>query len=372
MFRIRILIVVLSFVFLDGHAQNLFANPGFEDINICTEYHASCAPEAWFHIPATVYPLRGSSAQRPVLGHKFMVLPVASVLPGFNNKRRFVYSMLTCPLVKGEKYNLSFYITAAGKPFERLDFYFSEKEPTLYNFNVLNKTPTFIITEQHIDAVYKTVWHHVQYEFTAGINAQFCVIGNFSALRRVYEMKDAMNASGDIFYFIDEITLKPLSDNNLCPGYNDNIQKIYAQDYRHTDNITIVKDTPVIVKKPRFIKDTVTIPSVLFDVNSTLLKPAIVKILDSVVDKLSTLRVAKIEINGHTDNTGTIVKNEALSLSRAESVRKYLAEKLPKFSEQLFVAGKGQDFPVADNKTETGRSKNRRVEIILTFVKIEN
>jgi len=373
MFRLRILIVVFNFASLDSYAQNLFANPGFEDINICTEYHASCAPEAWFHIPATVYPVKGRFAQRPVLGHMLMVLPVASVLPGFNDKRRFVYSMLTCPLVKGEKYNLSFYIAAAaGRPFEKLDFYFSDREPTLGSFNVLNKTPTFSLTEQHIDAVYKTVWHHVQYEFTAGTNSQFCVIGNFFPLRHVYEMKDAMNASGDIFYFIDEITLKPLSDNNLCPGYNDNIKKNYAQDYRHTNDITVIKDTPVIPKKPRFIKDTVTIPSVLFDVNSALIKPAIIKILDSMVDKIGKLKVAKIEINGHTDNTGTIVKNEALSLSRAESVRKYLAEKLPKFSEQLFVAGKGQDFPVADNNTETGRSKNRRVEIILTFVKIEN
>jgi outer membrane protein OmpA-like peptidoglycan-associated protein len=143
---------------------------------------------------------------------------------------------------------------------------------------------------------------------------------------------------------------------------------MYAQNYRHTDDITLVKDTPVIIRPPQYSRDTVTIPSVLFEVNSAVLKPAIIKILDSVINKISNVKIAKIEINGHTDNTGTAATNEALSLSRAESVKKYLDQKLPQLSGQLFVSGKGQNFPIAENKTENGRRKNRRVEIILTTV----
>jgi outer membrane protein OmpA-like peptidoglycan-associated protein len=362
----------LLFIFHNAPGQNLFANPGFEDINNCVEFHADCAPEAWFNIPATNYLVKGRFAQRPVLGHMVLLIPVGSVLQNFNNKRRFIYSLLICPLVNGEKYELSFYINTANKPFEKLDFYFTEKEPTLSNLNVLNKTPTFSITPENIDADLKMGWKHVAYTFTANGNMQFCVIGNFSRLQQAYEMKDAMNSSGDIFYFMDEILLKPLFDPVLCAGYNDNIKKMYAQNYRHTDDITVVKDTPVPAKKPRFITDTVTIPSVLFDVNSALLKPAIIKILDSVINKISSAKIAKVEINGHTDNTGTVAKNEALSLSRAESVRKYLEEKLPQLSGQLFASGKGQNFPLAGNETEMGRRKNRRVEIILTTINIQN
>ncbi len=362
----------LLLIFHKAPGQNLFANPGFEDINNCIEYHADCAPEAWFNIPATNYLVKGRLAQRPVIGNMVLLVPVGSVLQKFNNKRRFVYTLIACPLVNGEKYRLSFYINTANNPFEKLDFYFTEKEPTLGNLNVLNKTPTFTITPQHIDADFKLGWKHVAYEFTANGNLQFCVIGNFSPLQQVYEMKDAMNGSGDVFYFIDEILLKSLSGIPLCAGYTNNIKKMYAQDYRHTDNITVVKDTPVIVKKRWFITDTVTIPSVLFNVNSALLKPAIIKILDSVINNISGTNIVKIEINGYTDNTGTVTRNEALSLSRAESVKKYLEEKLPQLSTQLFVSGKGQNFPVAGNETETGRRKNRRVEIILTTVEIQN
>jgi len=370
---VRKLIFLCSFfVSSDSYTQNLFANPGFEEINNCVEYHADCAPEAWFNIPAANHMVKGRNAQKPVLGHMLLLVPVANVMANFNNKRRFVYTMLTCPMVVGEKYALSFFIHTANKPFEKLDFYFSDKEPTLSSFNVRDKTAAFSITPQHIDADYKMGWKHIQYEFTANQNAQFCVIGNFLPLEQSYEMKDAMNSGGDIFYFVDEIGLKPLSNNSQCPAYADNIKKMYTQDYRHTDDITIIKDTPVIVRKPEFKTDTITIPSVLFDVNSALIKPAIVRILDSVIDRVSNLKVARIEINGHTDNTGTIEKNEALSVSRAESVRKYLAEKLLGLSERLFVKGKGQAFPIADNKTEGGRTRNRRVEVILTLFQVQN
>lgn len=373
MHKTRLLFSVsLLFVFHNAPCQNLFANPGFEDVNNCVEYRTDCAPEAWFNIPAVNYGVKGRFAPRPVLGDLLLMLPVGNVLQNFNSKRHFVYSMLTCPLVTGEKYKLSFYINAANQTFEKLDFYFTEKEPTLSNLNVLNKTPTFTITPQHIDADFKLGWKHVAYEFTANGNQQFCVIGNFSPMQQVYEMKDAMNASGDVFYFIDEILLKPLSNSTLCAGYDDNIKKMYAQNYRHKDDITVVKDTPVIVKKPTYITDTVTIPSVLFDLNSAVLKPAIFKILDSVINNVSSNKIVRIEINGHTDNTGTVARNETLSLSRAESVRKYLEEKLPQFSGLLFVSGKGQNFPVAGNETETGRRKNRRVEIVLTTVSTQN
>ncbi|HNG63204.1 MAG TPA: OmpA family protein, partial [Ferruginibacter sp.] len=76
--------------------------------------------------------------------------------------------------------------------------------------------------------------------------------------------------------------------------------------------------------------------------------------------------VEKVEINGHTDNTGRAATNEALSLARAGSVKKYLDTKLPLLSIKIVISGKGQNFPVAGNDTESGRARNRRVEIILT------
>ncbi len=113
----------------DIYAQNLFANPGFEDINNCTEYHADCAPEAWFNIPATNYLVKGIKAQKPVLGNMLLLVPVGNVMENFNNKRRFIYTLLTCPLVQGEKYALSFFIHTGKKPLKNLIFILQIKSP---------------------------------------------------------------------------------------------------------------------------------------------------------------------------------------------------------------------------------------------------
>jgi outer membrane protein OmpA-like peptidoglycan-associated protein len=358
---------ILSFCSLlffgNGYAQNLFANPGFEDRNLCAEHGTPCAVEAWFNIPAMLYPVYNQFAKKPVHGNKFLVVPVQNVVTAYKDQKPCIYTMLGCPLLKGERYVLSFYIAAKERIFERLDFYFTDKEPMLDNINELSNTAAFSITELNIDAAYNVEWNHVKYEFTATSNSKFCLIGNFTAMRRTYERKDAMNVSGDILYFIDDISLRPLTDKAACPEYKDNIGKIYAQNYRHTDNTTINKG-------PQFVKDTITIPGVLFDVSSTVLKPAITKILDSVIKGISQAKFEKIEIIGHTDNTGTAASNETLSLSRAGMVKQYLVKKVPRLSAKLSVTGKGQYSPIASNETEEGRTKNRRVEIILTSINI--
>jgi outer membrane protein OmpA-like peptidoglycan-associated protein len=69
----------------------------------------------------------------------------------------------------------------------------------------------------------------------------------------------------------------------------------------------------------------------------------------------------KLSIAGHTDNTGKPDKNQALSVARAESVKTYLTGKGVNES-RLTASGFGQDQPIADNTTTSGKAKNRRVE----------
>ena len=69
----------------------------------------------------------------------------------------------------------------------------------------------------------------------------------------------------------------------------------------------------------------------------------------------------RVEIQGHTDNQGDPNFNRLLSEKRAQSIKDYLVKKgVP--SDRMTVKGYGEDKPVADNKTETGRAKNRRIE----------
>jgi OOP family OmpA-OmpF porin len=65
---------------------------------------------------------------------------------------------------------------------------------------------------------------------------------------------------------------------------------------------------------------------------------------------------------GHTDSVGTDAYNQKLSVRRADAVKKYLVSK-GIADNRIQIEGKGESQPVADNKTDDGRAKNRRVQI---------
>ena len=363
--RLILLIFIFSF-YIDTTAQNLFANAGFEEINVCTEYRATCAPEAWYYIKPTTNPLiNDRAAPRPLLGTNILLVPVHNVFDP-TGTRPYVYTMLACPLVAGEKYKLSFYINTSNRKFYNLDFYFSDKEPATRYFNTTNISPAFSITINEIVAEMKQGWQAVEYFFTATGNERFCMLGNLSQAMD-YEIKEKMNSSGTVFYFLDEIKLATLNNIPLCDGYAHHIKVMYDQDSRHTDHTLL--DVEIIKPKPLvFITDTISIPAVFFETNSARLKPSFQKIMDSIAGMLAGKAISKIDIIGHTDNKGKQEDNMLLSLNRAQAVKNYLVNKLPQYTDNTFIVGKGQDQPIADNATELGRTKNRRVEIILTII----
>ena len=85
-------------------------------------------------------------------------------------------------------------------------------------------------------------------------------------------------------------------------------------------------------------------------------------ILDEASDTLKKYPDLKIEVGGHTDNTGNTQANEALSQKRAEAVMKYLVDKGAK-ADLLSAKGYGPNQPIADNGTADGKAQNRRVEL---------
>lgn len=87
-------------------------------------------------------------------------------------------------------------------------------------------------------------------------------------------------------------------------------------------------------------------------------------ILDKLIPVIEDVPDTKLKIIGHTDNIGGKSYNDNLSLNRAKSVASYLsAGGIDRNS--IIEQGKGFSQPVADNTTEQGRAKNRRVEILL-------
>ncbi len=95
-----------------------------------------------------------------------------------------------------------------------------------------------------------------------------------------------------------------------------------------------------------------------------LSKPASYRMLDEIFESAVVAEGLKLGVYGHTDNKGSDDVNVPLSQNRAEAVRSYLLKKGLK-QNQIEAKGYGSEKPIADNSTEAGRSKNRRVEIVL-------
>jgi outer membrane protein OmpA-like peptidoglycan-associated protein len=86
--------------------------------------------------------------------------------------------------------------------------------------------------------------------------------------------------------------------------------------------------------------------------------------LQKLVSFLKANTTVKIEIGGHTDNTGDKKANLLLSQNRANSVKTFLTSKGIAAS-QLVSKGYGDTVPVASNDNDTGRSQNRRTEFVI-------
>lgn len=103
---------------------------------------------------------------------------------------------------------------------------------------------------------------------------------------------------------------------------------------------------------------------ILFDVNSSAMKPAAKNNLANLAKILNKYEDTEILVEGHTDATGSNDHNLDLSLRRAQSVSNYMAG-LEVMSTRFRIMGYGEDQPIMSNETPEGRQANRRVEIAI-------
>jgi outer membrane protein OmpA-like peptidoglycan-associated protein len=108
-----------------------------------------------------------------------------------------------------------------------------------------------------------------------------------------------------------------------------------------------------------------TIPNdISFDSGRHDIKPNLRPILDQFAQGLAQQQSTEVRIIGHTDNTGSDAVNNPLSVNRAQSTRDYLVARGVNAS-RITIDGRGEREPIADNSTEAGRARNRRIEIFL-------
>ncbi|MDR2588043.1 MAG: OmpA family protein, partial [Spirochaetales bacterium] len=110
---------------------------------------------------------------------------------------------------------------------------------------------------------------------------------------------------------------------------------------------------------------TLTLENIQFPADSARLVPSEKQKLDRLCEILRKYPTRDILITGHTALAGKAEGRQRLSEDRAASVGAYLLEKGVRSKERMNFRGMGAEVPVADNRTEEGRTKNRRVEITI-------
>lgn len=127
------------------------------------------------------------------------------------------------------------------------------------------------------------------------------------------------------------------------------------------DLLTYLRSSPTTVDPNKWFEfDRLT-----FNTGDATLRPESQEQLNNVAAILKSYPNAKVKIGAYTDNTGDSAANMALSQRRADSVRRQLIS-MGIAEERLEAEGYGEQHPVADNSTEAGRARNRRVAMRIT------
>jgi OOP family OmpA-OmpF porin len=163
-------------------------------------------------------------------------------------------------------------------------------------------------------------------------------------------------------------TVPGVAKYNGCPipdtdgdGVNDDEDRCPTiPGVKENQGCPIVKEE--IIKKVQFAAH-----NIFFATGSSKLLPTSSKALLAVAKILKDDANLKLDIEGHTDITGTPAKNQVLSENRAKAVLEFIKTKGGVDESRMTAAGYGDTKPIADNKTAKGRAMNRRVELKLKY-----
>ncbi len=264
--------------------------------------------------------------------------------------REYVQAKLTSTLIKGETYTVSFYVSLA----ERSDFAVKEFGIRFSEFPVAVDTRKVLSnlhwsqlegdTSTALEIGYSKFysdekdWILITDEFVANGTENYMVIGNFKDNRRTQKFQTKRNITKGSYYYLDMVSVHKQKDAL------DYVSKEKGKDYE-LEAVHVFKD-------------------VLFHFNKATLKKTVQQELDEVFSYLTANPSVQIKISGHTDDVGSEVFNQKLSLNRAKSVATFLSTKGVS-EDRIRYEGFGSAKPVSTNKTKAGRLLNRRVEFVL-------
>ncbi len=377
-----------SIIFLLGKmvfAQNLIPNPGFEEHKNCLGFNTQL--KEWimpvgdyYHYlsdcPVGKAQYNGEEKNKP---HEGKCL--AGICLHSNEAGEYMLAKLNAPLQKDLEYIFSGYILLASEKQDKyINFTHIEVALTDKAYTVTNPSHIFFDPQISIPLSFEKKekeWIYISGKFIASGNEAYFLIGNFlpvtnitdelneymllapdereKYLKKHKKLEEAMSSASSkltgsskpysIRCYLDDLCLMPASDTakGLC---NYPLKKIA------TPPLKIEVFKPIVIE------------NIFFEIAKSGLLPASFKALDSLANWLKANAPVEIQITGHTDNKGTEKENNTLSTERAAAVKNYLVAKGA--NNKIESTGLGSTKPIAGNETEEGRSKNRRVEFVIT------
>jgi outer membrane protein OmpA-like peptidoglycan-associated protein len=136
-----------------------------------------------------------------------------------------------------------------------------------------------------------------------------------------------------------------------------------AERARITDQLGVSNDVDIRLRDNGALELVLSVADA-FAQNGTEPRPALQATLNRIAPVLAEVAETEIRIYGHTDGIGSEIYNLQLSFLRAEAVMEHLRSRGVALT-RLHADGKGEAEPIADNASEAGRARNRRIEIVI-------
>jgi outer membrane protein OmpA-like peptidoglycan-associated protein len=358
------LILIVQLVGLKCNSQNLVANSSFEDVNICSELNAPCSPSAWKTTSPFLLQYGGN------ISNKYVGITIFNT--SIPETRMYLQNKLLCPLVKNKLYRFSIKVRPNDVQIESIGVMFSDSI-VFFNRDILVKRkPSIELTISRAKTTNrnKNTWTRLEADYRAKGNEKYFIIGNFqtdSEQKRKFfsKPKNFTNYS----YDIDDFELSPVDNIEVCSEYEANREKLYSLKDRHPlkrNNLFGDDNPPSIEIENIPVFDTIRIGNVFFEFDSYKIDSLGKVSLDSLFSHLNKDNIDSIKVFGHTDSIGNKEYNMDLSYKRANTIRQILIENnLGNYTTE--VRGFGDQVPIESNFEESGRIKNRRVEVIIKY-----
>ena len=334
--------------------QNLVPNPGFETcIKKPTRWsghagHFNAISQKWMspnqgspdviweESMHTLYPTRKGisfEGHEAHSGDKMIGIKTYGCKSGIMQCREYIEVKLEEPLVPCATYYLEFWLNPVAHSIKVNNFGAAVFDaPVLEPYAELLEGVDLVLNEDSIVGGQPNEWHKVSGTFVAESPALFLVIGNFFNDDETLAEKTTTSIPYS-FYLLDDVLLR-----------------------REAGTF----DMACLLEQP---SGTVfALEEVYFDHNRHTLQPNSFPALEELAQMLIEHPGIKLEIHGHTDDTGSLSFNQELSEKRAAAVHTFLLSK-GVATKRLSTKGFGATKAVADNTEEAGRQLNRRVEV---------